>query len=79
LMFGNRIEISEQEFLFGNYRPNRFGWILSHAQGIETPIPYKGSLGLWKIDPEVTQQLESQIRLTENMGGGDVLQNSDHL
>lgn len=34
---------------FGDYSPNRFGWLLSHPEPIE-PIPAKGKLGFWNYE-----------------------------
>jgi hypothetical protein len=33
---------------FGNYEPNRFGWVLEDVKRIAQPIPAKGALGLWE-------------------------------
>ncbi len=42
--------ISSKEFCFGNYSPNRFGWMLSDVHILDNPIPAKGMLGLWEFD-----------------------------
>jgi hypothetical protein len=38
---------TERERAFGDYSPNRFGWILKNVRAFETPIPAKGALSLW--------------------------------
>lgn len=43
-------EITEQELAFGDYSPNRFGWLLSDPVVFAEPIPAKGKLGLWEYD-----------------------------
>ena len=40
-------EINPQELAFGDYSPNRFGWLLSHPVLFDKPIPAKGQLGIW--------------------------------
>jgi len=49
-----KVQLSEEEFMFGNYDPNRYGLILEDAVEMP-PYPYKGALGLWKADPAVEQ------------------------
>ena len=39
-----------KELAFGDYSPNRFGWLLSDPIIFEKPIPAKGKLGLWEYD-----------------------------
>lgn len=40
--------ISEKEIVFGNYSPDRFGWILNNIKPITPPITkVKGMLGFW--------------------------------
>jgi activating signal cointegrator 1 len=38
------------ERAFGDYGPNRFGWLLADVHRVREPVPCKGRLGLWKID-----------------------------
>jgi hypothetical protein len=45
--------LTEKEYAFGDYREDRYGWLLANAKAFETPIPAKGKLGLWSFD--VTQ------------------------
>ena len=33
----------------GNYGPNRFAWHIREPKPFATPIPCKGSLGLWEV------------------------------
>lgn len=44
--------ISYKEYIFGNYSPNRFGWILDNIVPLKTPLPAKGMLGLWEYKEE---------------------------
>jgi activating signal cointegrator 1 len=41
---------SELEFEFGNYNPNRYGWLSDNAVEFRNPIPAKGQLSLWNYD-----------------------------
>lgn len=40
--------ISEHELTFGDYSPNRYGWLLDEIEELDTPILAKGKLGLWE-------------------------------
>lgn len=42
--------ISNQERAFGNYGPNRFGWILEDIKSIEPIQGVKGMLGFWNYE-----------------------------
>lgn len=44
------IKISDDEYLFGNYEKNRYGWELSNVKKLEKPIEAKGKLSLWDWD-----------------------------
>ena len=37
------------ERLYGDYTPGRWAWELAEAEMFETPIPYKGALGLFEV------------------------------
>ena len=41
-------ELTEQERAFGDYRPGRYAWLLADVQALPTPVPVRGSLGLWQ-------------------------------
>lgn len=43
--------ITKKEQKFGNYSPNRFGWILNDIKPIEPITDVKGMLGLWNYQP----------------------------
>lgn len=45
-----RWDLTEQELAFGDYSPNRYGWLLSDPILFDKPIPAKGKLGLWEFD-----------------------------
>jgi hypothetical protein len=41
----------------GDYTPGRYGWLLSNPVRFETPIPAKGSLGLWEYNGPISFEL----------------------
>ncbi len=47
------LEITPQEIAFGDYSPNRFGWILENPVVFVKPIPAKGQLGIWNFDEKL--------------------------
>ena len=42
--------ISEKEKKLGTYTENRYGWFIKEIRELETPLFYKGSLGLWNLN-----------------------------
>lgn len=64
---GNRLgtwNFTDTELLFGDYSPNRFGWLLDNPVLFKEPIPCKGQLSIWNVpaelEPLVTKQLTLQ-------------------
>jgi hypothetical protein len=47
---GNYLQLNEAELSFGDYSPNRYGWLLSDPVQFAKPIPAKGQLNLWDFD-----------------------------
>lgn len=48
-------DLIEQELAFGDYSPNRFGWLLANAVWFVNPIPAKGSLSIWNFNGEINK------------------------
>lgn len=46
------------EFWFGNFMADRFGWKLADARRLEIPIRCTGKLGLWVPEPNILERLE---------------------
>lgn len=42
-----RVEITSQEYRFGDFAPGRYGWLLRDVQRLPEPIPARGELGIW--------------------------------
>ncbi len=40
------------EYLFGDYTPGRYAWILEDVNPLPEPVPARGKLGLWEWEPE---------------------------
>lgn len=51
-----------EEFEFGDYSEGRFMWRLEGTVPLETPVPCKGALGLWRIPDPVLDQLREAYR-----------------
>lgn len=43
----NGEEISGNEYVFGDYTPERYAWKLENIKMLNVPIPAKGKQGLW--------------------------------
>lgn len=52
-------ERSKAEQTFGDYSPDRYAWQIDHVRQLVTPIPYKGHQGIWKLPPDVIEELLS--------------------
>lgn len=50
-----------EERAFGAWAPGRFAWFLGQARELAKPVPCKGSLGFWKLPPEVEAQIRAQL------------------
>lgn len=61
---GNIATISKQEYSFGDYSPNRFGWVFSDPILFKEPIPCKGQLSIWNVPKELHRAVNHQIQLS---------------
>jgi hypothetical protein len=50
---GKTWRLTKQEHAFGNYTPNRFGWLLKNPVEFNDPLPAKGSLSLWELPDNI--------------------------
>lgn len=44
--------LSSQERAFGNYAPNRFGYLFAEIRRLDDPIPFRGHQGYWDLPAE---------------------------
>lgn len=44
------IEFSPAERWYGNYDPERYGWVLQNVAPLAEPVPWKGSQGIFEIE-----------------------------
>lgn len=42
--------LTQQERLYGNYEAGRFAWFTDKVVALPTPIPWRGSLGIFNVD-----------------------------
>jgi hypothetical protein len=49
-ILGNGIRVEGNEFIFGDYTPGRYAWILDNIQLLNKPIEVNGHLGLWNYN-----------------------------
>jgi len=43
--------VKGNEYVFGDFTPGRYAWILEDVKPLPAPIPAKGMLGLWEWTP----------------------------
>ncbi len=48
--FIDKIKSHQQEFMCGDYRIGRYGWILEDIEVLDRPISTKGHLNIWNYD-----------------------------
>ena len=53
--------LPEHEADFGDFSPGRFGFVLSHARRLRTPIPARGMLGVWQVPPSLQREITSAV------------------
>ena len=56
-----QMDPSPRERLLGDFSPGRFGWVLEEVRALETPIPARGHLGLWRPPVELLEAVELQL------------------
>lgn len=44
------IDIGRKEEAFGDYSPGRWAWQLANPVVFDEPMPWRGALGLWRIE-----------------------------
>jgi hypothetical protein len=47
---GKSWKFFKQELAFGDYSPNRYGWLLDNPVAFDKPIPAKGKLSSWEYE-----------------------------
>jgi len=53
--------LSSTEYMFGDYSPNRYAWVLTDLRRLPEPVPCTGVLGLWDAPADVLARIEEQI------------------
>jgi activating signal cointegrator 1 len=54
--------LSEQEYMFGNYEPMRFGWLTEMIFRLPEPVAFSSRQGLVDVPAELRQELVRQWR-----------------
>jgi hypothetical protein len=60
--FSRKGKLPEFEALFGDFSPGRFGFRLNGVFRLTNPVPARGMLNLWRIDPTARALLEQELR-----------------
>lgn len=58
---GEIVHVHPPEFHFGDYRPNRYAWILDKVRMLPEPIPCKGAQKLWFVPDGVGHAADTQL------------------
>ena len=46
-----------KELTFGNFDDGRWAWELQNPQRLTTPVPCRGSMGIWTVPPEIAESV----------------------
>jgi hypothetical protein len=55
------VAMTAHEYDFGDFGPGRYGWILDNVRALKTPIPCKGSLGLWTVPEAIALEVSNAL------------------
>jgi hypothetical protein len=55
------VEISRNEFAFGDYGDGRYAFRLENVLALSVPIPCKGALSIWPVPDDVVAQIHMQL------------------
>jgi hypothetical protein len=50
-----------REIAFGNWNDGRWAWALDNLVPMATPIPCRGTLGLWRVPEDVEHAIAAQL------------------
>jgi activating signal cointegrator 1 len=53
--------IPAEEIPFGDYTPGRYAWVLTNSRPLKEPIPCRGALSLWEVDPGIEERVMGQL------------------
>lgn len=56
-------KVSGAEYAFGDFSDGRYGWVLQDVRPLTTPVPCKGSLGLWAVPADVLAAVSAQLKV----------------
>lgn len=45
--------VSDMERDFGDYAPDRYGWLLEDVVAFRNPVPYRGMQGIFSVPDDV--------------------------
>jgi hypothetical protein len=51
--------LPEHEADFGDFSPGRYGFVLTRVRKLSTPVPAKGMLGVWTVQPTLERRLKA--------------------
>ncbi len=56
-----RESLSEAEFEFGNYGPDRLAWVSTDAVPLKEPIPCRGMQKIFTVPDDVAEAIRKQV------------------
>ena len=48
-----RLTVGPVEWIYGDYHPGRFGWVLADVRALEEPIPFIGRQGFFSVPDQL--------------------------
>lgn len=51
----------DDELLFGDFSPGRYGWMMKDVRRLATPVPCRGRQRIWNVPPEIEAKVRAQL------------------
>ena len=56
------VDLPEEEYVYGDWRPGRFAWELLNPIVFATPIPVRGQQGIWDYRGEILEDQGGEVQ-----------------
>jgi len=55
------LHVCEQEYDFGNFGPERYGWLLDDVRELREPVPCRGFQSMWPLDQGIADLVNARL------------------
>lgn len=64
-MSGHDQVVSNEEIIFGDFTPGRYGWVLANVRQLNEPVMCSGAQQLWEVEPRIEARVREQLEVGE--------------